>query len=58
MNSESPPAEVTALTDVTVLAIGLTADHQACDDVFADQLDIDLGVPGPRRDCHDRILAA
>ena len=30
---ESLPTEVTVLTDVNVLAIGLTADHPAYDDV-------------------------
>ena len=32
--SESLPTEVTILTDVNVLAIGLTDDHPAYDDVF------------------------
>ena len=31
---ESLPTEVTILTDVNVLAIGLTADHPAYDDVY------------------------
>lgn len=32
--TESLPAEVTVLTDVNVLAIGLTDDHPAYDDVY------------------------
>lgn len=32
--SESLPTEVTVLTDVNVLAIGLTEDHPAYDDVY------------------------